>query len=72
MYTAISTQPNISFTVQTLSQFMSNPGPAHWSAIKHVFQYLNSTHDLGIIYSKGGEVEPLAYLDANWGANMND
>ena len=72
MYAAISTQSDISFAVQTLSQFMSNPSPAHWSAVKCVFQYLNGTHDLGIIYHKGGEVEPLAYLDANWGANVND
>ena len=34
MYAAISTQPDISFAVQTLSQFMSNPSPAHWSAVK--------------------------------------
>jgi hypothetical protein len=51
---------------------MSNPGPAHWSAIKHIFWYLNGTHDLGIIYHKGGEVEPLAYSDADWGTNVND
>jgi hypothetical protein len=72
MYAAIGTRPNISFAVQTLSQFMSNPGPAHWSAIKHVFRYLNGTCNLGIIYHKGGEVEPLAYSDADWGANVND
>ena len=62
MYAAIGTQPD-----QTFSQFMSNPGPAHWSAIKHIFRYLNSTHDLGIIYRNGGEVKPQAYSDADWG-----
>jgi Reverse transcriptase (RNA-dependent DNA polymerase) len=29
MYAAVGMWPDISFTVQTLSQFMSNPGPAH-------------------------------------------
>jgi hypothetical protein len=72
MYAVIGTRPDISFAVQTLSQFMSNPGPAHWSAVKRVFRYLNGTRDLGIIYSKGGEVEPLAYSDDDWGANMID
>jgi hypothetical protein len=72
MYAAVGIQPDISFTVQTLSQFMSNPGPAHWTAVKHIFQYLNGTQDFGIIYQKGGEVEPFAYLDADWGANIND
>ena len=50
MYAAIRTRPDISFAVQTLSQFMSNPGPAHWTAVKHVFRYLNGTRELGIIY----------------------
>jgi hypothetical protein len=72
MYTAVGMQPDISFMVQTLSQFMSNPGPAHWMAVKCVFQYLNGTQDFGIIYWKGGEVKPFAYLDVDWGANVND
>src|SRR5271168_5016997 len=37
MYAAIETRPDILFAVQHLSQFMSNPGPAHWTAVKHVF-----------------------------------
>jgi hypothetical protein len=72
MYASVGTQPDISFAVQTLSQFLSNPGPAHWTAVKRVFWYLNGSQDLGIIYTKGGEVEPLAYSDADWGANVND
>ena len=47
MYVAIGTRPDISFAVQHLSQFMSNPGPAHWTAVKRVFQYLNGTRSLG-------------------------
>ena len=34
MYAAIGTRLDISFAVQHLSQFMSNPGPAHWTAVK--------------------------------------
>ena len=37
MYMAIGTRPDISFAVQHLSQFMSNPAPAHWMAVKRVF-----------------------------------
>jgi hypothetical protein len=72
MYAAVGMWPDISYTVQTLSQFLSNPRPAHWTAVKCIFQYLNGTQDLGIIYQKGGEVEPLAYSDADWGSNIND
>ena len=37
MYASIGTQPNISFAVSTLSQFLDNPGQAHWEAVKRVF-----------------------------------
>ena len=72
MYAAIGTRPDISFAVQHLSQFMSNLAPAHWTAVKLVFRYLNGTRSLGITYHKGGEVKPLAYSDADWGSNIND
>src|SRR4029453_18521445 len=64
MYAAVGTRPDIAFAVQALSQFLNNPGPTHWTAVKHVFRYLNGTRNLGIVYRKGGEVEPLAYTDA--------
>ena len=71
-YVAIGTRPDISYAIQHLSQFMSNLAPAHWTAVKRVFRYLNGTRDLGVIYSKEGEVEPLAYSDADWGSDAND
>ena len=48
MYAAITTRPNISYTISTLSQFLENPGKAHWQAVKQVFRYLSSmkTHAL--------------------------
>ena len=72
MYAAVGTRPDIAFAVQCLSQFLNNPGPAHWTAVKRVFRYLNGTRNLGIVYRKGGEVEPLGYTDADWGSNPND
>jgi hypothetical protein len=72
MYAAIGTRPDIAFAVQTLSQFMSNPNPTHWAAVKRVFRYLNGTRTLGITYEAGGEFEPLAYSDSDWGSNPND
>ena len=34
MYVSLSTCPNISFAIQTLLHFPTNPGVAHWEAIK--------------------------------------
>lgn len=34
LYTAICTQPDLSYAVQNLSQFMSSPVLEHWTAVK--------------------------------------
>ena len=34
-----------------LSQFLEDPGNAHWEAVKHIFQYLSGTKDLELTYS---------------------
>ena len=75
MYAAIGTRPDISFAVQTLSQFTQNPGPDHWVALKRVFRYLQGTKDLGLTY--GGALSwpeqiLTAYTDADYGSNPND
>ena len=38
MYAAIQTQPDISFVVQHLSQYTTNPTQEHWTAVKHVLR----------------------------------
>jgi hypothetical protein len=76
MYAAMGTRPDIAYAVQTLSQFTSNPGPEHWTAVKRVFRYLNGTRTYGITYSGADENEwpmnPIGYSDADWGSNPND
>jgi len=49
MYLAVTSRPNIAYAVGVLARFNSNPGVAHWKAVKHLFHYLNvkcgiSTH----------------------------
>ena len=50
MYLAISTRPDIAYTVGVLSRFSSNPGPQHWKAVKHLFRYLKGTLDYKLTY----------------------
>lgn len=49
LYVDIYTRSDIVFTVQTLYQFSNNPGPKHWTAVKHVIQYLKGTEDFGVM-----------------------
>jgi hypothetical protein len=43
MYASMCTRPDITFSINRLSQFSTNPGAPHWAAAKHVLTYLNST-----------------------------
>jgi hypothetical protein len=43
-------RPDITFTVNKLCKFMSNPGEVHWRQLKHLIRYLAGTIDWGIQY----------------------
>ena len=43
MYAALRTRPDLAFAVQHLSQFTTLYRPEHWTAVKHVLQYLKGT-----------------------------
>ena len=64
MYTSIATCPDITFAVSTLSQFLDDPGEAHWEAVKRVYRYLSRTRDLALTY--GGDKHKLrGHTDAD-------
>ena len=64
MYASVATRLDIAFAVSTLSQFLDNPGEAHWEVVKRIFQYLSSTRDYTLTY--GGEWHDLVgYTDAD-------
>jgi hypothetical protein len=65
MYAAVSTRPDIAFSVAILSQFMRNPGRTHWEAVKQVFHHLQATKDMQLtLGSTDAGIE--AYVDADW------
>ena len=56
MYAMLGTQPDLAFTISTLSKYCINPGPRHAQAVQHVFRYLKKTLDYGITF--GGTLNP--------------
>ena len=64
MYASLGSQPDITFAVQTLFWFSTNPGPIHWDAVKHVFRYLKGTCTLWLLY-EGGDIDLTGYADAD-------
>jgi histone deacetylase 1/2 len=44
------TRPDITFVVNKLCKYMSNPGVLHWQALKHLLRYLKGTTNSGLSY----------------------
>ncbi|KAI7951517.1 hypothetical protein MJO28_007201 [Puccinia striiformis f. sp. tritici] len=67
-YLSVTTQPDITFAVSSLSQFLNSPGTAHWEAGVQVFWYLKGTRDIGLKFMKlSTEVDSLVgYADTDW------
>ncbi|XP_021734151.1 uncharacterized protein LOC110700876 [Chenopodium quinoa] len=61
-------RPNISFSVQQLSQFMSCPREPHWQAALHVVKYLKGTSDWGLFYPNNSPFRMVDYCDADNGS----
>ena len=64
---AISTRPDIAYATNTLSQFMQNPGRAHWQAVKHVLRHLKGTADYALTYGPTPGLQ--VYSDADWASH---
>ena len=46
------TRPDISFALNRLSRYQSNPGLKHWQELKHLCRYVAGTKSHGIMYGK--------------------
>ncbi|MBW0478283.1 hypothetical protein O181_017998 [Austropuccinia psidii MF-1] len=66
-YLSVATQPDISFAVSSLSQFLEKPEICHWNAFLYILCYLRGTVDYGLHYTADGVGDLCAYSDANWG-----
>ena len=43
MYAMLCTRPDIFYVVGVVSQYQSDPGVEHWTAVKHILKYLKRT-----------------------------
>ena len=67
MWGQLATRPDLSFAVSLLSRFQANPGVDHWNALMHVIGYIKNTMDYGLTYSRGSDLSPIAFVDADYG-----
>ena len=52
MYVVLCTRSDICYVVGMVSQYQSNPGPSHWTAVKDILKYLRKTRDYTLVYSE--------------------
>ena len=71
LWPAIVSRPDITFAVGILSQFIQSLGQAHWEALKRVINYLHTTKDLWLTFSRWVSHLVEAFCDADW-AGQND
>ena len=65
MYAMLCTRPDICYAIGIVSRYQSNPGLAHWIAVKHILKYLRRTRNYMLIYS-GADLNPIGYTDSDF------
>ena len=71
MYVSMATRPDITFATNKLSQFNSNPGLAHWTALQRVLQYLKQTCDYSLTLRGTQKAILVGYTDSDFAGCTN-
>ncbi|XP_031248891.1 secreted RxLR effector protein 161-like [Pistacia vera] len=67
MYAMISTRHDLSFAISMLSRFMSNLGSEHWTALKWVLRYINSSLCVGLeYYKRNASLDLVGFVDSDF------
>jgi hypothetical protein len=67
-----TTRPDIMFSVNLISRYMSKPTELHLQAAKRTLRYLKGTVNYGIFYKKGEAEELLAFTDSDYAGDIKD
>lgn len=60
------TRPDISFVVNSVSQFQQAPTVDHFVAVKRILRYVKGTTNFGIHFTRCTAPTVLSYSDADW------
>ncbi|WVZ14807.1 hypothetical protein V8G54_012373 [Vigna mungo] len=73
MYGMVYTRPDVAHGVSVLSQFMVNPGPTHWEALKWMLRYIRGSLGTGLSFQNnfqgGGYIE--GFVDSDFAGCMD-
>lgn len=65
MYIAVTTRPDLGYSVSYLSRFLDKPTDQAWKAGKRILRYISNTKDMGLYFTKG-ETGIEGQCDADW------
>ncbi|CAI7854451.1 unnamed protein product [Closterium sp. NIES-54] len=71
MYAAVTTRPDMSFTVNTLAQSCVAPRRIHMRAALRALRYLVDTADRVIRYERQGGEQVVGYIVSDWGGETD-
>ena len=66
------TQPDITFVVSCVSQFMHSPSESHMKAICRILRYLKGTPGRGLLFKKSASQDIQLFTDADWASSPVD
>ena len=66
------TQPDISFALNKLCQFMHCLTDVHWHAVKQVLRYLQGTSHFGLSIQASSNYNLCCYTDTDWVSSPDD
>jgi hypothetical protein len=68
----IDTQPDFSYSLSILSNFMQEPRDSHWNSTKRVLRYIQGTKYFGLLYKRNKNFTLVGYSDVDFVGDIDD
>ncbi|XP_070015243.1 secreted RxLR effector protein 161-like [Nicotiana sylvestris] len=72
MYAMVCTRPDICQAVGLVSRYQTDPGLAHWQAVKRIMIYLKGTADYALCYQGGKDLRLVGYSDVDHEGDLDE
>src|ERR1700678_4017226 len=66
LWPTVVSRLDTAYAVGILSQFIQNPGIAHWEGVKRLISYMNTTKNLWLTFGGNRTILFEGYSDADW------
>ncbi|XP_075077342.1 secreted RxLR effector protein 161-like [Nicotiana tabacum] len=72
MYVMVYTRPDICQAVGLVSRYQTDPGLAHWHAVKRIMRYLKGIADYALCYQGGKDLRLVGYSYVGHGGGLDE